>query len=79
VPFLVYCNDFFFSVPDPWRFDVDPGPQIRTSGLRIRILLFFSVVFSRCQQRKTFTSVFNYKVNIGAEFKVFIISVDGGS
>jgi hypothetical protein len=32
------------SVPDPDCFETDPDPQIRTTGLRIRILLLFSSV-----------------------------------
>ncbi len=33
------------SVPDPRRFDMDPDPRIRTTGLRICILLSSSVAF----------------------------------
>ncbi len=35
------------SFPDSWRFDTDPHPRIRTTGLRIRIriLPFSSVTF----------------------------------
>jgi hypothetical protein len=29
------------SCPGPWRFDMDPYSRIRSTGLRIRILLFF--------------------------------------
>ncbi len=35
------------EISDPWRFFyMYPDPRIRTTGLRIRILLFSSVVFS---------------------------------
>ncbi len=33
------------SVVDPWHFGTDPDPQIRTTDLRMRILLFLSVTF----------------------------------
>ncbi len=33
------------SVPDPSCLIADPDPRIRTTGLRIRILLFSSVAF----------------------------------
>ncbi len=33
------------SAPDPWHFYMDPDPRIRTTELRIRIRLFYSVTF----------------------------------
>jgi hypothetical protein len=59
----LYCQD-------PWHFGMDPEPRIRTSGQRIRVWLFSSVL-SRCQKNYffclliffegTFTSLFTVK------------------
>jgi len=43
------------SAPDPWRFDTVPDPRIRTTRLRIQILLFFLLWLSRCQQKVSFS------------------------
>jgi hypothetical protein len=59
--------------PDPWRFFI---------RIRFRILLFSSVVFSRCQQKVIFFKDFSYyllhqfskvKSHKTAEIKVFLI------
>ncbi len=63
VPYLPYSgelkmseNSFFkntllqSSVPDSWRFAVDLDPRIRTTGLRIRIMLFSSVAIKNANK-----------------------------
>jgi hypothetical protein len=40
-----YFGTVIESFPDLWRFETDQNPRIRTTGLRIQILLFSSVAF----------------------------------
>ncbi len=43
---------FFNGVVDLWHFGTDPDPVIRTSDLRIRILLFLSVAADKMPTKK---------------------------
>ncbi len=47
LPMEVILAMVWVSVPDLWRFGKDPDPRILTTGLRTRILLFFSVAFNK--------------------------------
>ncbi len=59
------------SVVDPWHVGTDPDPRVRTTDLRIRILLFTSVMFKMPTKKYflsfllifegTFTSIFKEK------------------
>jgi hypothetical protein len=60
------------SVPDPWCFDKDSDPQIRTAGLRIRILLFSPATFKMPTKNNFFFSlVFCLLITEGAFTSAF--------
>jgi hypothetical protein len=77
-------------VLDLWHFGTDPDPRVRTTDLRIRILLFSSVSFKMLIKvfffllfEGTFTSFFkdkksqrNHKT---VEIKIFLFLLDDGT
>jgi hypothetical protein len=52
------------SVPDTERFGTDPDHRIRTTGLRIRILFFYSVAFKMPTKNKLFAYKFFLLVHL---------------
>ena len=58
------------SVPEPWRYDMDPDLRMRTTGLRIRIrvrigiLLFSSVAFKMPTKNKISFFAYRRYINI---------------